>query len=178
MDYCLWKANCVILGENKQRVGVEQYICCCTCPKKRSCWCACQDRNGNKVCKEMRTLQELEEYLTPRAFSAEPSKPAKPPKPSKKETEEAAVRELLKTHTEKRGQVKRQEIKNIKKSGSMKTESKPTEKSGLWDIPQIPMPTTVKELAALTGATYARANYLINTKKMSYSEALKKLQEK
>lgn len=177
MDYCLWKANCVALGEDKKKVGVDQYICCHTCPKKNSCWCACKDRTGNKACKEVRTLQELEEHLTPKTFSVESNKPVKPLKPSKKEAEEAAVKELLKTHAEKR-QVKKQEIKEIKRSGSTKVESKPAKKPGLWDIPQTSIPTTVKELAALTGATYARASYLINTKKMSYSEALKKLQEK
>lgn len=201
MDYCLWTSSCVVLHSHQPKSLVEDHVCCFTCKEKSKCAYACVDRNKGKKCSFQRTAEEVTETWAPKTFTL-----ADTPKTSGRRKEEKVPEEVLKARKEaKRAARKAQTLSaeaakaepalEPKKSSSKSAPKKATSKSSsvkkpatkqpekpkakkiksLWEVPKH-IPTTVKELADQTGATYARASYLIKTKKLSYEEALKILQ--
>ncbi len=201
MDYCLWTSSCVVLHSHQPRSLVEDHICCFTCPEKSKCSYSCVDRNKGKKCSFQRTAEEVTETWAPKTFTS-----ADTPKTTKRKKVEEIPEEILRARKEAKRVARKaftssEEVVEVKptaepkksssKSAPKKTISKssPVKKSAtrqsekpktkkvksLWEVPKH-IPTTVKELAEQTGATYARANYLIKTKKLSYEEALKILQ--
>lgn len=206
MDYCLWTSSCIVLHSKKSTSLTEDHICCFTCKEKSKCSFACIDRNKGKECLFQRTAEEITETWAPKTFNLvdtpKTSRRKKVEESSedilraRKEAEKTArqldQQSIRKTTPEVTSAPKRrQPVKRslaeeggkpaIKKAAEKREPPKPARKpkpekiKSLWEVPKH-IPTTVKELAKQTGATYARANYLIRTKKLSFEEALKILQ--
>lgn len=206
MDYCLWTSSCIVLHSKKSTSLTEDHICCFTCKEKSKCSFACIDRNKGKKCLFQRTAEEITETWAPKTFKLvdvpKTSRRKKVEESSedilraRKEAEKTAkqldlqstrnITQEVTSAPKRRQPVKRsptEESKKpkIKKATKKREPLKPARKSkserikSLWEVPKH-IPTTVKELAEQTGATYARANYLIKTKKLSFEEALKILQ--
>lgn len=151
-EYCLWGTNCVSLRLEKSFEGCELYRCCYTCPKKLKCEYPCTDREqAPHSCPYISSKEDAEAKTTYRF---------KGNLPATSEQEEIQVKSVA--------------VSKPKGSPKKTSSNKPKSKT-LWKISNLPVPTSVKDLAAQTGATYARANYLIKTKKMSFADALKVL---
>ncbi len=151
-EYCLWKTNCLVFGLGQDLEGCEKYRCCYNCNKKSECEFACKDRNGGShTCSFLISKEEAEAKTihTAPIFSATKLKESKAPS--------VEAPQQLSDETSRKSKQK-----------------KTTAPKALWTMP---LPTTVKELAAQTGSTYARANYLIKTKKLSFKEALEILKK-
>ncbi len=154
-DYCLWKANCVILKLNTSLEGAEQRRCCYTCPKRERCEFACTDRDkAPHKCEFLTSKIDLEQSIRT---------------PFPKVAANTTVKKSTKSHVEKlNGQLEDLKVEIAKgKKSTPKTQSRTSEPKNNQ------LPTTVKELAIQTGSTYARANYLIKTKKLTFEQAYK-----
>lgn len=146
MDYCTWTTNCSALGIESFSGDCEKYRCCYTCPKKLKCEFPCKDREkAPHTC----SLQSSKEEAASKAailFSKFKAKEkSTPPKSPKVDLEPT-------------------------KPISKKATEKP---KNLWEGSSNQIPNSVKDLATQTGSTYARANYLIKTKKLSFEQAFK-----
>lgn len=147
MDYCTWTTNCHALRIDQGLEGCEKYRCCYTCPKKSRCEFPCKDRDlAPHVCTLLSSKEEAEART---AFLLNKFKPKELPKQPAKKVE---------TKSE------------IDKLPSKKSNSK---SKSLWEVSSESVPKSVKDLAIQTGSTYARANYLIKTKKLSFEQAFK-----
>lgn len=151
VEYCLWKATCVSLGMEKSFEGCDLYRCCYTCSKKARCDYSCKDRDkASHSCP----------YIT-----------------SKEKTESKIAYKFERNQS---SEIRKKRTKTIETKPPLKTRQntpKPTKQKSkvLWDVSAPLVPTSVKELAAQTGATYARANYLIKIKKLSFADAVRVL---
>lgn len=153
-EYCLWKTNCLVFGLGQDLEGCEQYRCCYNCNKKTRCDFACKDRNeGPHTCPFLTSKEEAEAKTTHTI-----------PLPSSSNTNSKKSKAV----------VVKASWEVSKKSPEKLEQKRITAPKALWTLP---MPTTVKELAAQTGSTYARASYLIRTKKISFEEAVEILKK-
>ena len=160
-DYCLWTTNCNVLGTEKLE-ACEKHRCCYTCSKKAKCSIACIDRETKShTCRFLISKKEAELSVV-RIFSR---------KSSSLEAVDSTQIEDIKD--EQPQENKRGLNRSVK--ASLKSQAKAKK---LWKVETPSVPTSVKDLASQTGATYARANYLIRTKKLSFEEAFKILADK
>lgn len=165
MDYCIWTTNCTAIGSRKEGILLDAHMCCFTCKKKASCTYACKDRDQGQRCRYQCSAQDVDKMWAPRKYvptvvTTTPAKKILSPEEVLK-AQQAEQQAFKDKHTSKVA------AKKATKSGTPKTIAAKSTK----------VPTSVKELTAVTGATYARANYYINTKKLSYEEALKILEK-
>lgn len=146
MDYCIWTTNCSALGTESFSESCEKYRCCYTCPKKSKCEFPCKDREkAPHTCSLLSSKEEAASRATVLFSKFKPKEKSLPVKSPKIDLD-------LTKHTSK---------KPIKK---------PKE---LWEVSSNQIPNSVKDLAIQTRSTYARANYLIKTKKLSFEQAFK-----
>lgn len=158
-DYCLWTANCNVLGTEKFE-DCEKYRCCYTCPKKPKCSFACVDRDTKShTCRFLISKEEAKSN-TVCTFSRHTSTP----KESAVEVSPQQQEEIP--------------AKKVDSSSKLPKKSSDSKAKKLWKVEVQSIPSSVKDLASQTGATYARANYLIRTKKLSFEEAFKILVDK
>ena len=152
-EYCLWKTNCLVFGLGQDLEGCEQYRCCYNCSKKTKCDFACKDRDeGSHTCPFLTSKEEVEAKTT--------------------HTINSSFSSNINSKKSKAVVVNSREVS--KESPEKLKQKRVTAPKALWTLP---LPTTVKELAAQTGSTYARANYLIRTKKISFEEAVEILKK-
>lgn len=158
LDYCLWKSNCVALGD-KSLDGCEVYRCCFTCPKRAACEYPCKDRDkGSHNCPYISSKEEVEVKISYK-FSCINPPGIKKESPSQPQVDQTSPKKKKESSKPKKGL------------------TKPTKQKSktLWEVSAPLTPTSVKELAIQTGATYARANYLIKTRGMSFADAVRVL---
>ncbi len=159
LDYCLWRANCVSLGVEESFEGCDLYRCCYTCPKKAECEYPCKDRDkAPHNCPYISSKEEVEAKMSYKFSCTNPPK-VKKESPLQSCVDQTSLKKRKESSKQKRGLTK-----------PIKQKSKT-----LWEVSAPLIPTSVKELAAQTGATYARANYLIKAKGMSFTDALRVL---
>lgn len=161
MDYCIWTTNCTAVGSRKEGALLDAHICCFTCKKKASCAYACKDRDKGQKCRYQCSAQDVNKMWAPKKYvpavaTAAPTRKILSPEEMLR-AQQAEQQAFKDKHTSKVA------AKRVARNSTSKTV--PTKSTKV--------PVSVKELAAMTGATYARANYYINTKKLSYEEALK-----
>lgn len=167
MDYCMWTSNCPTLGnKNSEEALLASHACCYTCKKKAKCPVACVDRDKTGKCKHLRSEQEIQDIWAPK----------KQVNSNLEFKKVRSARESIEEHLAKQSEseVSPERVAQPTKVASSFPEVRPKPAK----VSKRPLPTTVKELADMAGTTYARANYWINTKKLSYKEALEKLLEK
>lgn len=165
MDYCIWTTNCAAIEPRKEGSLLDTHVCCFTCKKKASCAHACRDRDQGQRCKYQCSAQDVDEVWAPKKYVPTVATTT----PVKKILSPEEV--LRAQQAEQQAFKDKHTLKVAAKRGTGGSTSKTVAAKSAK------MPTSVKELAAATGATYARANYYINTKKLSYEEALKLLKK-
>ena len=69
MEYCTFKTNCYSLGTHKATENTDNYICCFTCPKYKTCSISCKDREGGKVCALVTNISSIQSFTSKQAFN-------------------------------------------------------------------------------------------------------------
>lgn len=146
-EYCLWKANCVLMRSKKiARDSLDTYLCCHSCKDSR-CEYRCKD--PIETCKYLSDKKYTEYLISKNTQVATSSLP-------------------------KRGDKKPQELAPTEKSTPQLT---PKQKSVDTLQVSVNIPQSKSELAKLLGISYDKVAYRIEVKHKTYEEVYKEFKK-